>query len=275
MAVIAGGAVAGTRATVIGFATSLQGLSTLAGPTLGGFAAPALGVEAAFPVPTAFGAVLVAAILLPGWREPVGPAFVPLRTLASSLMHSAAVRASAAAVLTVGLVGGSIPTLVPLRLGAAGYSASDIGAVFVAAAVIGLVAARLAGRLADRSDVGRMAAGWSVGVSFLVLSLAAPGGPWANVAVLIALLPLLRVGGSLAFALGAEHAPLGAGLAAAYGVALTAWSAGAFLGPLVAGSIADAAGDRSAFLTMGVLAAVLTLAIATFRERAPQGRPIG
>ena len=75
------------------------------------------------------------------------------------------------------------------------------------------------------------------------------------------------MGGTLGYALGAEHAPLGAGLAAGYGVALAAWSLGAVLGPITAGAIADVFGDAAAFAVAAAAAGLLVIPIAAARRR--------
>ena len=51
-------------------------------------------------------------------------------------------------------------------------------------------------------------------------------------------------------------------LAVLIGVALAAWSAGAVLGPLCAGAVADAAGDSVAFIATAAVGAILTLCLA-------------
>jgi MFS family permease len=262
MALIATIATPDRRATIIGLATSLMGLSALAGPALGGYAVPALGAPIAFLLPAAFGALLFLAILWPGWSETRHPARASIGRDLAALLRSSPVRGSVVCILACGLVGGAVQTLIPLRLGAAGYTTSELGSVFVVAALIGLAGTPLAGRLGDRCGVGRVTTGWCAVVSLLVLALAASSTPFLAVALVLMLYPLLRVGGSLGYALGAEHAPLGAGLAAGYGLALAAWSAGAVLGPLSAGVIADTAGDSIAFLAAAATGALLTLGLA-------------
>lgn len=267
MALIATMATPNRRATTIGLATSLMGLSALAGPALGGYAVPALGAPIAFVLPALFGAVLFIAILRPGWSETRHPATASVRGDLARLFRSPPVRGAVVCILACGLVGGAVQTLIPLRLGAAGYTTSELGGVFIVAALIGLAGTPLTGRLGDRCGVARVTTGWCALVSLLVLALAASHAAFLAVAVVLMLFPLLRAGGSLGYALGAEHAPHGAGLAAAYGLALAAWSAGAVLGPVSAGAVADVGGDSVAFVAIAAAGALLTLGLALSRRQ--------
>jgi MFS family permease len=276
MALIAGGASAGRRGTVIGIAVSLTGLGTLVGPALGGYAAPALGVELAFLLPAAFGLLVLAGLLWPGWVDPVRPKAGPAkRRVGFRSRVTRALTSSVASIFAVGLVGGAVTTLAPLRLDAGGYSASDLGTLFLVGAVAGLIAAPLVGRLSDAHGVGRVAAVWALLVPLLVLGHAVSGAAITAAVFLVALLPVLRVGGSIAYALGAEHAPLGAGLAVGYGVALSAWSLGAVAGPLAAGALADHSSDAVALLVTAVAASLLVPPIAASRRLRPQECAVG
>jgi predicted MFS family arabinose efflux permease len=251
----------------------VTGLSTLAGPALGGFAAPALGVEIAFLLPAAFGVLVVAGLMWPGWVEPERPEGVP-----RPLRHQRVtplLTSSVSAIFAVGLVGGAVMTLAPLRLDAAGFSAADLGTLFLLGALGGLVAAPLTGRLSDSRGAGRVAAAWALVVPLLVLGLALSSTAVVAAVFLVALLPALRVGGSIGFALGAEHAPPGAGLAAGYGLALSAWSLGAVVGPLAAGALADVSSDAVALLATAGVGALLVPPIAASRRTRPQEATVG
>jgi predicted MFS family arabinose efflux permease len=267
MALVTARAGSGRRATAIGIAVSLQGLSVLAGPAIGGFAAPMLGIETAFLIPAAFGVFVIACLLLPGWVEPA-PAASAIRIRASIVgaVRSPAVRGAVAMIFAVGFVGGVVQTLAPLRLDRDGYSTSDLGWLFLAAAVVSLAATPLAGRFADATGVGRVATVWTLAVVALVVALIPDTGAWPTVAVLLVLLPLFRVGGALGYALGAEYAALGAGLAAGFGLVLTGWSLGAVAGPPIAGAVGDAFGDAAAFAIAAAVALVLAIPVAASRR---------
>ena len=267
MALVTARAGSNRRATAIGAAVALQGLSVLAGPAIGGFAAPLLGIETAFLIPAAFGVVVIACILLPGWLEPAPAArAIPVRASIAEALRSPAVRGAVALILAVGFVGGVVQTLVPLRLDRDGYSTSDLGWLFLSAALLSLVATPLAGRLADRTGVSRVSTAWLLAVGTLVVALVPASGTWPTVAVLLLLLPLFRVGGALGYALGAEHGALGAGLAAGFGLVLTGWSLGAVAGPPIAGAVSDSVGDAAAFGIAAAVALLLAIPVAGSRR---------
>lgn len=266
MAVIAGGAVASRRATVIGLATALQGTSVFFGPVLGGFAAPAFGIEIAFLIPAMFGILVFVALLAPGWAEPKAAGDSSFGRALLAALRSPVARGAAACIFAVGFTASAAQTLAPLRLGEFGYSAEDIGGIFLIGAVIAPALTPIAGRLADHRGARRISVIWTTLLALLLLAPALSAARWVTVFLLVALVPLVRVGGTLGYALGAEHAPLGAGLAAGYGVALAAWSLGAVLGPITAGAIADVFGDAAAFAVAAAAAGLLVIPIAAARR---------
>jgi predicted MFS family arabinose efflux permease len=271
MAMIAGGAATARRATTIGAAFSIQGLSALAGYSLGGFVAPELGVATAFLIPAGLGLVLCVALILDRSVRPVPAPPARLRANLAGPLRSAPVRASIACFLSVGLIGSAVQTLGPLRLEEAGYSISDLGAIFLLGALVSLAATPIAGRIADRKGILRAITFWCVATPVVVVVLTVPPGPsWTTAVALVAIVPLSRIGGTLAYARGADYAPLGAGLAAAFGVLVGAWSVGAAIGPLAAGAVADAFGDSAAFL-VAALAAALVGIPAWRRSKAESG----
>ena len=260
MAMIAASADPRRRATTIGAAVSLQGLSALGGYALGGFVAPALGVSHAFLIPAALGLITFGAVLLDRSVQPSAVSLPSYRAALLGPLRSTAVRASIACILTVGLAGAAAQTLASLSLDTAGYSTSELGVTFIIAASVGLASAPLAGRLADRKGVVSIIRAWAVATPLILVGLALAGGlSWAIASCLVAVLALVRVGGTLAYARGAEYAGLGEGLAASYGLAVMAWSVGAVAGPLIAGVIADATTDRLAYACVAAIAVVLAI----------------
>lgn len=267
MAAIAGGAAAGRRGTMIGFAGALTGLSTFAGPALGGFGVPALGLEAAFLIPAALGVIVLVGLALPGWLEPGSRSPTrPTTRDTPRLLRNPFVRASMACILADALVGGAAATIVPLRLAADGYSTSQLGALLIAGAALGLLVTLSSGRMADTRGVGTVASGWALAMLAVAVGLAVSPLAWLTAALYVALLPLLRAGGTIGFALGARGAPLGGGLGLNYGLMLSAWALGAVVGPLVAGAVADVAGSRTGLLVAALAAAALTPVVVASRH---------
>ena len=118
--------------------------------------------------------------------------------------------------------------------------------------------------LADRVGLTRASAVWLALTTALGLGLAFADSAWGIVILFVGYLTQIRVGGTLAYVRGARFARLGEGLAAGYGLMITAWSLGAAIGPIVAGAIADRAGDAPAYVAV-VLAGAALAAPATIR----------
>jgi MFS family permease len=230
MAVIADADLPARRATLIGLATSVQGMSTLAGPALVGLLAPSGGIREAFLVPSGLAAVVLMGIALPGWNETLASERTSWRDALASWLSQRVVRGAVAAVL-----------------------------------------APAAGRLADVFGVARVTTLAFLLVPPLVLALAVARTPWVSAALLVLLVPLLRTGAALAFALGAEHAALGRGLGTGNGHVLSAWSLGSVVGALAAGAIADVAGDALGFAATAGLAALLVTSLAASGRPQPAG----
>ena len=161
MAMIASAAPSGRRGSVIGLAAATQGLSTIAGPALGGLVAPTIGLTATFALPAAAAGVLLV-LLLREHEPPPAPdrERVRLGPVILRLLRSRDVRVAVGCFLAIGITAASVQTLTPLRLEEYGFSTEAIGTVFVVAALIGLVVIPLEGMLADRVGLTRASAAW-------------------------------------------------------------------------------------------------------------------
>lgn len=266
MAIIANSARVGQRGKVISLAVALQGASAVVGPVVGGYGASELGIRTALLLPAAFGMLVIIASVrtsLHVTRRLERPQYLltPLR--------DPDVRAASACMLTLGAWGGAVQTLGPLRLGEAGYSAAELGTVFVVAALIGLALTPIVGALADAHGSVQTMLVWSALVSVLLVALALAAKAIVVAGLLAALLPLARVGGALAYMRGAEYAPLGGGMGSGFGIAVSAWSVGAVVGPPCAGAIADHANYALAFAVFAAANAALTAPMVA-RQSVPQ-----
>lgn len=263
MAVIASSADLGRRGRVISTAVALQGASTVVGPVVGGYGASQLGIRAALLLPAAFGLLVLAATV----RTPLveGPRSSVSRRLLSPLRNPD-VRAASICMLMVGAWAGGVQTLGPLQLGAAGYSTADLGTVFVVAALLGLGLTPIAGVVADAHGPAQAMVVWSLIVSALIAALALASEVIVVAALLAGLVSLVRVGGTLAYVRAAEYAPLGSGMGAGFGLAVSAWAVGAAIGPPAAGAIADHSSNRAAFLALALTNLVLTAAMVPWRS---------
>ena len=256
MAIIASSARIGQRGKVISFAIAIQASSTVVGPVVGGYGASSLGIQTALLLPAAFGVFVILATL--GTPVAVEPHAESTRRLLTALQNPE-VRAASACMLAIGIWGGAVQTLGPLRLAEAGYSTAEIGTVFVVAALIGLVVTPVAGALADRHGAAQAMLGWSALVFVLLVALSASYKAIAVAGLVAGLVSLIRAGGALAYIRGAEYAPLGGGMGAGFGLAISAWALGAVLGPISAGLLADYANYALAFLVFAAVSALLAV----------------
>jgi MFS family permease len=271
-ALLASSAAPGKRGRTLAVGLSLAGIGAVVGPAFSGFAAPWLGIETAFLALAALGAAL-AVVGVASRERPSDRDRLSANRSAIQTLRSPAVRGAASSALCVGLLGGAITTLVPLGLADAGYSRTAIAAVFMTGALLSLVTTPFVGRGADAAGAGRVAAGCLALIFTLALALAAPTPVWIEAAVVIALMPILWAGGTLAYALAAYHAPLGEGLGAGFGLALAGWSVGAIAGPIAAGTIADATSNDLAFLAVALATAILALPVVGVRELGQSDAP--
>jgi MFS family permease len=264
--------VAGTprerRGEMIGTAMGAAIFGALLGPAVGAVA------EALGPRPV-FSAIAVISVVLIVWalRTPATPADrQPARAYLDALREPVVLGALWLIVMPAVLFG-IISVLVPLELGAAGWSAAAIAAAFVGAAAIETLVAPFWGRLSDRR--GRLLplrvalAGGVVVTSALALV----GRPGVVVALLVATAVTFGAFWAPAMALladGAERMGLAQGLA--FGLLNASWGAGNSVGPSLGGALADAGGDVLPYGLMA-LACALTLVVIS-RGRRLVGTPL-
>jgi MFS family permease len=247
------------RAGALALATTVGGVGFTIGPVLAGVLADRFETGTPFLVFALAAAAVTAALFV---TAPVATAAAPerqpLRVVLRLARADELVLAGIAIIVLIGLVGGGVNLLVPLQLRDNGVSAAEIGLLFsIASAIYTVVSAGVA-RLGSRSAtlrVGGYAALLSGLTIFLVLAssstlaavafvlLRAP--PWSTMDTII--YPLA--------AAGAHRSAIGRG--SVMGLVMLGWAAASTAGPLLAGAIAEAAGERAAYAMMiGVCAVV-------------------
>ena len=250
------------RGEVLGAAIGAAIFGALLGPALGG----AAGV---FGEAASFGTLSVAGLVLIAWalKTPGAPADVqPLRTVFRALSEPAFL-GGLWLLLLPALLFGVLVVLVPLELGASGWGAAAIAAVFFASTACEVVLNPVAGRVADRRGrlfPVRLALAGSIAVS---LALAWARDPLFLVPLTIAAscaYGTLLTPGTTLISDSAERAGVAQGLA--FGLMNGAWAVGAALGPAAGGGLADRAGDAPAF---ALLAGICAVTLAATRFRAP------
>ena len=257
---------AGRRGEVLGTAIGAAVLGALLGPVVGG-AAGLVGTEPVF----AAVAALVALLALWALRTPAGPPErAPLAALPRALREPRFL-GGLWLMLLPALLFGVLAVLVPLELGALGWGAAAIGALFLASAALEAVLNPVLGRVSDRR--GRLLPVRAGLVASIAVSLALA---WAADGALLAALVIAAAVSYGAFyapglallSEGAERQGLAQGIA--FGVMNAAWAAGNGVGPALGGTLAQLGGDVVPYL----LTAALCLAtLAATRPR--QGRRTG
>lgn len=244
------------RGELIGFAIS----AAVAGAFLG----PALGATAAWTgTGPAFGAIAVACgvLALLVMTLPVPGAESRSITMIMAL-RMPSLWAPLGLIWLAPLLFAVLGVLVPLSLGARGWDAAQLGALYAGAAALEALVHPLLGRWADRQGALAPISTGLVGSIVVLVALAAAGPPWlvAGLAVAAAItFGATLVPGMALLTRAAEAAGLDAVLAMA--LANLAWALGHAVGAPVCGWMADRMGDTVtyaafAILCLGVLGAL-------------------
>jgi MFS family permease len=245
------------RGELIGTALGAAVFGALFGPVVGAVAA-LLGRG------VVFSALAALALVLGAWtlRTESSPPEQPSLSAMARALRNPVFLSGLSLMALPSLLFGVLSTLAPLRLGAAGWGAVAIGAVWLVGASFETVLSPVAGRLLDRRGVLlpvqaalTMAVAVSIGLAF---------SPRPLVYVPLVIL----AGGSFgvlftpAFALiaeGAERVGLPQGMA--FGLMNAAWASGAVIGPAAGGAVAHAAGDVVPFVIAAGLCVAALLAV--------------
>lgn len=238
------------RGQTLGTAFGTAVLGFIVGPAVGALAeqTSVRGVFLAVAVVTAAVAALAA-------RQPPGRID---RRRGTTLRRAVRNRRFLAAVwltLIPAIFFGALDLLVPLRLDDAGWSSVAIAAVFIAAGLVEVTLAPLAGRVSDRR--GRLAPArlglW--GLVAIALGLAAVDGAFALVALLLCGAVVVSGISTPGMAMVSDEAEAsGLSQALGFGTMNSAWALGAMLGPVGAGALANAFGDAIPYLLCAALA---------------------
>ena len=241
------------RGRVLGLAMSFASVGTLVGPVVGGVLGSAYGVKVPFVILGAAAALLTVACLAAP-PAPRAAEAVPVRALASTLGQSRLVLAALIVMTLVATVSGTLDTLVPLRMGQAGYSVVAITAVLTAAGVLATVCNYGAGRLFDRVGGIRIAVISMLATAALVALPVVFAAAVVVIAVFLASTPPIAGQYAVAFPLcaaGADDA--GVAHSSVFGILNLAWGLGFLIGPAAGAAIAEASSDRVTYAILVVL----------------------
>jgi MFS family permease len=249
---------ASERGRVLGLAMSCASVGTLVGPVVGGALGSAYGVKWPFVILGAVAAALTGACLLAP-PAPDAAESVPARELVRTVGRSRLVLAALVVMTLVATVSGTLDTLVPLRMGQAGYSALAITALLTTAGVLATACNYGVGHLFDRLGGLRIAVVSMLATAALVAIAAVFTPAIVVIAVFLASTPPIAGQYAVAFPLCAAGADTeGLSHSSVFGLLNLAWGAGFLIGPAAGAAIAEASADR---VTYGILV-VLTLGVA-------------
>ena len=256
---------AGERGKVLGLAMSFASVGTLVGPVVGGILGSAYGVKIPFVILGAAAALLTVACLAAP-PAPHAAEAVPVRALAGTLGQSRMVLVALVVMTLVATVSGTLDTLVPLRMGQAGYSALAITVVLTAAGVLATACNYGVGRLFDRIGGVRIAVVAMLATAALVALPVVLTPAVVVIAVFLASTPPIAGQYAVAFPLcaaGADDA--GVAHSSVFGILNLAWGLGFLIGPAAGAAIAEASSDR---VTYAILVALMLVVAGNVRSLA-------
>jgi len=254
---------ASERGRVLGLAMSCASIGTLVGPVVGGTLGSAYGVKVPFVVLGLAAAVLTAACLAAP-PAPAPPEAMPTRTLLRRVGRSRIVVAALVVMTLVATVSGTLDTLVPLRMGQAGYSALAITALLTAAGLLATGCNYGVGRLFDRVGGVRIAIVSMLATAALVAVPVVFTTAAVVIAVFLVSTPPIAGQYAVAFPLcaaGADNERVSH--ASVFGLLNVAWGLGFLVGPAAGAAIAEASSDQVTY----ALLSVMTLAVAGAVQR--------
>jgi MFS family permease len=250
------------RGELIGTALGAAIVGALFGPVLGG-AADSVGRGPVFAV------VALSGLGLMYWAASTpAPAATERASFAEfgGALRDSRIRMGGWLVLLLGLIGGTIGVLVPLRMDDLGATAVAIAAAFLLSALLEAMVAPLSGRASDRRGrLGPSRVGLIAGF-VATIALMLPGAAWVMFAVVVLAEPAIGILWSPAMAMlsdGAEGIGLNQALAA--GLTNLTWGLGQMAGSVAGAEAGESFGDTSAYATLAVLC-LLTLGLLARRS---------
>lgn len=261
------------RAGALALATTVAGLGFTAGPVFAGVLADRYETGTPFLVLAIAAAAVTAALFV---TAPAATAEVPQQRLRDVLRLARAdelVLAGIAIIVLIGLVGGGVNLLVPLQLRENGASAAEIGLLFSVASAVYTVASAVVARLGARSATLRVGGYAALVVGLSIFLVLASSSTLAAVAFVLLRAPAWSTMDTIIYPLaaaGAHRSAIGRG--SVMGLVMLGWAAASTVGPLLAGAIADAAGNRAAYAVMIGFCGVVGGGLLYAGSRAPMSR---
>jgi MFS transporter, DHA1 family, solute carrier family 18 (vesicular amine transporter), member 1/2 len=243
------------RGRVLGTAMTAGSVGALLGPLAAGPAGEWLGIRAPFVILAAVAFALTVVATLPpevhGGHSQQAGLLETLRIAARGRLMAVAVLVT----LLVAVVSGVLETLIPLRLGADGYSPLAISVVLGLAGTGAAATQLVISRSYDRLGGLRIAFVSIAAMAVLTGVLAVPGAALTIALIYVVGTPAVSGQYAVAFPLaaaGADEVGLPHGIV--LGAVNVCWGFGFMVGPAGGAALAEATSDRVAYLLMTALA---------------------
>jgi predicted MFS family arabinose efflux permease len=222
----------------------------------GAFLGPALGAAAAWiGTGPAFGGVAAAcAVLVTRVATLPEPEAEPRNVTMVAAFGVRSLWAPLGLILLAPLLFAVLGVLVPLSLGARGWDAGRLGALYAASAALEAVVHPLLGRWADRQGALAPISAGLIGAIAVLTALAGTGHPWLVAGLVVA--AALTFGATLVPGMALlTRAADAAGLDGVLAIALAnlAWALGHAVGSPLCGWLGDRAGDTVTYLAFATL----------------------
>jgi SAM-dependent methyltransferase/MFS family permease len=221
------------------------------GPVFAGTLADRFDTGTPFLVIAVAAAVVTAALVVAAPTTTGHTPHEPLRDVLRAAGRDKLVLAAIVIIALIGLVGGGVNLLVPLRLRDNGVSAAQIGLLFSAASAIYTVVSGIVARLGTRAATLHVGGAAALGTGASVLLVIASSSTAAAVAFILLRAPFWSTMDTIILPLaatGAHRSLIGRG--SVMGLLTLSWAAASTAGPLIAGALAGASGADAAFALM-------------------------
>jgi DHA1 family inner membrane transport protein len=239
-------------ARALALTTTVVGLGSLVGPSLVGFMGERYSLGTPFVI---LGIVCAVAGLslaaAPSEEGRVAEPSPPLPDMLRAARADDAMVASILLTLVVALMWMTVELLAPLRLDAAGLSATQIGLAFSGASILFAITSALTARGADRYATVRVAAIWCAAFGVVIAIASVAVTTQATIGFLLAMGTTTGVMVALTYPLGALGAAEGGFSVAVVGALLNmVWAGSGIVGPSIGGALAGRGGDQLVFVIL-------------------------
>jgi DHA1 family solute carrier family 18 vesicular amine transporter 1/2 len=240
---------ASRRGSALGTAMTFGTVGAFLGPVMAGPLSGLMGVRPLFLALGGVAAGLTVWSLLPGETYAPPEHHAGLVETFRLALRSRQIAIAVLVMTLVAVVSGLLETLVPLRLGAAGYSASAISLVLGLGGIEAAATQMAVGRAYDRLGGLRIASVSVVAMAVLMVVIAVPSSALAVAVIYVIGTPAISGQYAVSFPLataGADAVDLPHGIV--LGAINVCWGLGFFVGPALGAAIAQASSDRVSYL---------------------------